>query len=211
MQKIRRRSARLGVLLTAGLIASTPVVATAAEWPVTYIRVGVNPLAVEISPNGALAYVANAYDRTVTAIDTASKSVAGTIPVGVQPQDIAFTPDSRKAYVTNAGDYNTDRGSVSVIDTASKQVVGTISVEPVNAPQAVAVTPDGTKAYVVGYGYTMAVIDTATNAVTPVSIGRSGATDIQVTPDGSRIYIADWDSNSVVVVSTATNAVIATV
>ncbi|MEJ2858627.1 MULTISPECIES: hypothetical protein [unclassified Saccharothrix] len=197
--------------MTAGLIASTPGAATAATWPVPYVRVGENPISVEISPNGALAYVTNAEDRTVSAIDTASKTVTATIPVGIQPEDVAFTPDSRRAYITNAGDSNTDKGSVSVIDTAAKQVVSTVSVAAVIAPRAVAVTPDGTKAYVVGSGYEMSVIDTATNTATPVHIGRSGATDVKVTPDGSRVYIADFYSKRVVVVSTATNSVIANV
>ncbi|WP_158853085.1 YncE family protein [Saccharothrix deserti] len=149
-----------------------PTVATAAGWP-TNISVGRNPISVAISPNGTLAYVTNAYDRTVSVIDTTSKTVTGTINVGTQPQGIAFTPDSRTAYITNAGDHNTDQGSVSVINTATKEVTGTVSVTPLRSPQAVAVTPDGKRAYVIGYGY-LSVIDTATNIASPIYIGNNG-------------------------------------
>lgn len=97
----------IGVLLTAGLIASAPAATTADPWP-TYVSVGVNPIPVEISPSGALAHVTNAYNRTVSLIDTASKTVTATANVGVQPQGIAFTPDSGTAHITNAGDCDTD-------------------------------------------------------------------------------------------------------
>ena len=207
-RRIRPRSAALNILLAAGLIASVPAVATAAYVP-PYVSVGTDPISVQISPNGTFAYVTNGADNTVSVIDTASRTVTGTINVGTHPHGVVFSPDSRTAYIANHGDLHKDEGSVSVIDTATR-AVRNVSVAPLAAPSAVAVAPDGKKAYVVGFNY-LSVIDTATNVAQAVDIGRSHATDVKVTPDGSRVYIADFASGSVVVVSTATNGVIATV
>ncbi|MCX2947924.1 hypothetical protein [Lentzea sp. NEAU-D7] len=205
---MRTRRAALGLLLTAGLIAPAYAPAAAADLP-TSIGVGDNPIAVEISPDGTRAYVTNAADRTVSVISTATRTVTATVTVGTQPEGIAFSPDSRTAYVANAGDHNTDWGSVSVIDTTTSTVARTVSVHPLKSPRAVVVAPDGGKAYAVGSDH-LAVIDTATGVAHPVHVGGN-ATDVQITPDGSRLYVADFYNKRVVVVSTATESVIATV
>ncbi|MDX8140636.1 hypothetical protein SK854_00820 [Lentzea sp. BCCO 10_0061] len=202
----RTGTAALGVLLAAGLIA--PTATAAAELP-TNISVGSNAISVEISPNGALAYVSNAADRTVSAIDTATRTVTGTIGVDPQPEGIGFSPDSRTAYVAH-GDLTATTGKVSVIDTATRTVVRTISVAPMGPAEAVVVSPDGKKAYVSGYNY-MAVIDTATGVSRAISVGNSYGADITISPDGSRVYIADFYTSKIWVVSTATEQTIAAV
>ncbi|MBB5803186.1 YVTN family beta-propeller protein [Saccharothrix ecbatanensis] len=207
-RRIRSRSAAVGLLAVAALVASVPAVAVAADRP-AYIGAGRYPVAVEVSPNGAFAYATSAEDRRVTVIDTASRTVSGVIDVGARVGRIAFTPDSRTAYVTDHGDLNTDKGSVLAIDTATRAVTR-ISVLPLISPNAVAVTPDGKKAYVAGANY-LSVIDTATNVPRAVDIGYGTLTDVKVTRDGSRAYLTDYQSSSIVVLSTATDRVIATV
>jgi YVTN family beta-propeller protein len=56
----------------------------------------------------------------------------------------------------------------------------------------------------------VSVIDTATNAVVglPILVG-SGASGIAVTPDGSKVYVANRGDNTVSVIDTATNTVVA--
>ncbi|MFI9810558.1 beta-propeller fold lactonase family protein [Saccharothrix variisporea] len=210
MHEIRRRSAALGVLVTAGLVATTLTAPTAAAFPEDYIVVDGIPSTVVTSQNGALAYVSVPSKHAVSVIDTASRTVVDTIPVGIDPHGIALTSNGRTAYITDPGDSFGDKGSAAVVDLATKQAT-TLSVAPMNNPQAVAVSPDGTKAYVVGYGYSMAVIDTATKTVTSVYTGARGATDVKVTPDGSRVYIADFDGDRVIVFGTEANSVIAAV
>ena len=208
MHSRRARTAALAVLLTAGLIAPVTTSAAAADLP-TNISVGTNALSVEISPNGALAYVTNAADRTVSAIDTATRTVTGTISVGTQPEGIGFSPDSRTAYIAH-GDLTVATGTVSVIDTATRTVVRTISVAPMGPAEAVVVSPDGKKAYVSGYNY-LSVIDTATGVARAISVGNSYGADIAISPDGSRVYIADFYTSKIWVVSTATEQTIAAV
>lgn len=117
------------------------------------------------------------------------------------------------AYVTNFGD-----GTVSVIDTASNTSVGA----PIDVPGACAVdvTPDGTRAYVVRCGTqgSVVVIDTASNEPVggPIPVGASPSA-IAITPDGTRAYVVntgpveDGIPDSVSVISTATNATVASI
>ena len=158
------------------------------------------PLAAFTEP---LAYVMNSQEGTVSVIDTATNTVSTIIPVGTDPHMIAFTPDGARAYITDASD-----GAVFVIATATNAVVATI---PGNRQSRhVAITPDGLSAYVSG-GDDIAVIDTQTNTVIDTISGV--ATQIAITPDGSRAY-ATADLNGdilVLVIDTTTNSVLTTI
>jgi YVTN family beta-propeller protein len=148
-------------------------------------------------------------------IETATNTVVATIQVGVgvNPTGVAVTPDGKHVYVTNG--FN----AVSVIATATNTVVATI---PVGIdPNGVAVSPDGKHAYVANQGSnSVSVIDTATNTVVAmITVGSgyaggrpgSGPNAIAVTPDGKHAYVANYLSNNVSVIDTATNTVVATV
>ncbi|MGA7384315.1 MAG: beta-propeller fold lactonase family protein [Methylocella sp.] len=111
------------------------------------------------------------------------------------------------AYVVNQSSNN-----VSVIDTATNppSVVATIPLG-VNSPLGVAVAPDGKRAYVIG-GF-VSVIDTAANTVVatvPLPVGTEPA-GVAVTPDGSHVYVTNEISNTVFVIDTTGNMVVATV
>jgi YVTN family beta-propeller protein len=161
------------------------------------------------------AYIPNTGSNTVSVIDTATNTVTATIPVGSAPgSGVAVSPDSSKVYVTNAAS-----NTVSVIDTATNTVTATIPVGV--SPFGVAVTPDGSKVYVanediahpsgiVGPG-TVSVIDTATNTVTATIPVGSAPGGVAVTPDGTKVYVANAFSNTVSVIATATNTVTTTI
>ena len=55
------------------------------------------------------------------------------------------------------------------------------------------------------------MIDTATNTVTATVTVGDGPFGVAATPDGSRVYVANFTSGTVSVIDTATNAVVATV
>ena len=85
-----------------------------------------------------------------------------------------------------------------------------------NAQDYLAVSPDGTRAYMLDPGYstsTVHVINTATGAVL-TSISVSGwAGDIVTSPDGTHLYVGTYSSsgsNTLYVISTATNTVTST-
>ena len=71
---------------------SVSVIDTATNTVVATIAVGLNPVGVAITPDGARAYVPNAVDNTVSGIDTATNTVVATISVGQLPLGVAITP-----------------------------------------------------------------------------------------------------------------------
>jgi YVTN family beta-propeller protein len=110
---------------------------------------------------------------------------------------------------------STDAGpNVLAVDTSSSTVQPTsISVGSAGTTTyGVAVGPKGAKVYVTG-GQSpgmLYVIDTATRAVTPVTVGDYPR-GVAVNHDGSRIYVANALSQSVSVIDGATNTLVATV
>ncbi|HWR46603.1 MAG TPA: YncE family protein [Pseudonocardiaceae bacterium] len=108
------------------------------------IPVGIHPVGVAVTPDGAHAYVTNSESNNVSVIDLPSNAVTATIPVGAGTQGVAITPDGRHAYITNR-----DSNKITVIDTASNTVTTKI---PVGAdPIWVTISPDGRHAYVLNY------------------------------------------------------------
>jgi len=176
----------------------TPVVAT--------VTVGRNPVTVVITPDGTKAYVTNAGANSVSVIDTAANTVVATVPVGRTPVDIAVTPDGTKAYVTNAGG-----NSVSVISTAANTVVATVSVGFI--PVDVVISPNGSSAYVANSFFELRFScqycgeplwwpPLRCETLPPISLS---------TPDGTKAYVTNRGANSVSVIDTAANSVVATV
>jgi YVTN family beta-propeller protein len=207
------------------------VINTATDTVIATIPVGDAPRGVAVSPDGRKVYITSVGSNTVSVIDTASNTVTATIPVGLDPVGVAVTPDGSKVYVANLGS-----NTVSVIDTASNTVTATIPgfvFPPIiggvaTSPFGLAVSPDGSKVYVTNFlspfGGGVSVIDTASNTETaaiPVggsSIPGNPPFGVAVTPDGSKVYVADADDpfhnvrfTPVSVIDTASNTVTASI
>jgi YVTN family beta-propeller protein len=161
------------------------VIATATNTVTTTIPVGTVPLGVAVSPDGSTVYVANELDG-VSVIDTATNTVTATVPAGFTPFRLAVTPDGSKVYVTDAG---AGANTVSVIDTATNTMTATIPVGP--RPEGVAVTPVQRK------------------REAERERGSGGGRERE--PDRSKVYVANNGANTLSVIDTATNTVIATI
>ncbi|HEY7430511.1 MAG TPA: alkaline phosphatase family protein [Streptosporangiaceae bacterium] len=162
------------------------------------IRVGRDPEAIAVTPDGGTAYVANAGSGTVTPIDTATRRAGAPIPVGKNPKAIAITPDGRTAYVANDG-----AGSVTPVDTGTGRAGTPIRVG--RNPRAIAVAPGGRTAYVLDWGSAAVTpISTVTNrAGAPIPVG-SYPVAIAFAPGGKTAYVAGYGSNTVTPVTVAT-------
>lgn len=172
-------------------------------------------------PDGKRVYILDfmhgAVDSFITTIDntvTPPAIIGPAVMVGRTPQMIAITPNGRKAYVPN---FNSD--DVSVLDlTMDPPGVSTIAAGIGTGPFHIAITPDGTKAYVANYGDTpgsISVIDTATDTVSSVipipmymAYLRNGPQAIAITPDGTKAFVANNESDSYSVIDTATDSLI---
>ncbi|MEX0993183.1 MAG: PKD domain-containing protein [Solirubrobacterales bacterium] len=163
------------------------------------IVVGLEPVSIALTPDGARAYVANATGDSVSVIDASSQTVVATVPVGNNPDTVAISPTASRGYVSNF-----DSGTVSVIDTSSNAVVGSPIVVPAQ-PAGMALTPDGSRLYVGSdTPNTVSVIDTASNTVigSPIPAGAD-PTRLTITPDGSKLFVSNVGASTVTVISTA--------
>jgi YVTN family beta-propeller protein len=188
------------------------VIATASNTVTATVTVGTEPVGVAVTPDGSKVYVANPGSNTVSVIATASNTVIGSpITAGGGPRGIAVTPDGSKVYAANY-----DANTVSVIATASNTVVDTITVG--TGPAGVAVTPDGSKIYVANRNSNnVSAIATASNTViATVTVGNvpsnpnlpANPFGVAVTPDGSKVYVANFGLTTVSVIATASDTVI---
>lgn len=172
------------------------------------------------APSGNLVYVTHgSFIKGVTVINTATNSVVTHIPIPVDATlEADLTPDGAVLYVT-CSSFSTGP-KLAVIDTATNTIVALVPL-PGNFAPGVAITPDGAFAYVANNGggvcceggrlpSSVSVIDTATNTeVANVPFGSSSPLEVAVTPDGAFVYVTDLSDNTVKVISTAFNFVVA--
>jgi YVTN family beta-propeller protein len=125
------------------------------DWQLTVIPVGRGSEGFDVSPDGKQAWVANAWDGTVSVIDIAGKKVTATLAVNVPGANrLKFTPDGKLALVT-AG------SALVILDAATRKEVKRLA--NVHGSGGIQMQPDGARAYVAcgpdGY---IAVIDLKT-------------------------------------------------
>ena len=163
------------------------------------IRVGADPNAIALSPDGRTAYVVNGGSDSVTPIDTVTRRAGRPIAVGDDPRAIAVTASGRTVYVVNSGS-----DSVTPIDTTTGK-----SAAPIPAgvdPRAIALTRGGRTAYVLDWGgSSVTPIDTATNRAEPAIPVGSFPAAIAIAPDGQTAYVANYGSDTVTPIAVAGN------
>lgn len=185
------------------------VIEVSSNMVVDTIDVNNNPLGIAASPDGDFVYVTNSGSDNVSIIDTSSNEVVGTVSLGDFPVGVTFTPDSKFAYVVVS-----ENNVVAVIEVSSMEVVKTIK-EVGNLPNCIAIDPEGNFAYVSDTnGVAITIIDLSTNEVSG-SISLASVNDccfgtcLQVTPDGSSLYVAY--ATKVVAIDLSTNQVVKTI
>ncbi len=100
--------------------------------------------------------------------------------------------------------------SISVIDTATNTVVDTISTGTAS-PNGIALSPDGETLYTSASdagAWELLVIDLETGSIVASPPVGDFAEGLAITPDGSRVYVAEQATDSVSVLDTSTNTII---
>lgn len=127
------------------------------DWNETVIPVGRGSEGFDVSPDGKLAWVANAWDGTLSVIDLDAKKVVATIQADVASANrIKFTPDGKLAFVSllNGPD-------VVILETATRKVIQRLPIG--HGSSGILMQPDGKRAYVsCGPDNYVAVIDLKT-------------------------------------------------
>ncbi len=182
--------------VTITVVNSSP---SALSGTTTSVNVGSNPNGIAVVGNRA--YVANGASNTVSVIDANTQQIVATIPVDNTPTYVVGAPDGTRVYVSNA-----NSATVSVIDTSTNRVIKSIGVYGgayAQIPGGLAISPEGKNLYVSTYDGTISLIDTTTNAWKGLWFIRPGITNMEVSPDGKRLYIADTQRGVILAVDTA--------
>lgn len=179
------------------------MISIAANSVVNTIAVGDYPTDMAITPNGALGYVVNSNDGTVSVIDLAGNTVVGNaISVGANPEDITINQAGTTAYVTNK-----ESSTVSVVNIASNTVVATINLPTDSSPEDIAVNPSGTLAYVTDLAVNkMSIINVVTNTVVDNFTVNSGPRAVAFNPSGTQLYFLSSGLQEVVVLPVPSTA-----
>jgi YVTN family beta-propeller protein len=177
------------------------------------------PAGLAISADGSTLYVADAFDNTLSIVDTASGHETrvvlsdrtcvttgwGDLSNGQDclfPYNVALSHDGRTAYVSNWG-----QNSLDVVDLATQSVTGTITVG--EHPSALRLSPHTDDLYVADTDSDeVSVVDTSTNSVkqtlslSPYNDAPVGSNPnaLAVSPSGDRLYVANAGDNDVAVV-----------
>jgi YVTN family beta-propeller protein len=141
------------------------------DWNETVIPVGGGSEGFDVTPNGAQAWVANAWDGTLSVVDIAARKVTATLQANARGANrIKFTPDGLKALIS-AG------GQLVIFDVAAQKEIKRLQIGR-GGGGGIQVQPDGQRAYVAfaADGF-VAVIDLKTLEVI-------GKIDAGQNPDG---------------------------
>jgi len=189
----------------------------------TGIAVGTqgDPGAILITANGERAYVANYGSHSVSAIATATNTVAATVTIGAgetgKPIALAAGPSSAHVYVADQGNSQID-DIATATNTVSKTIaVGSMADANVSGggdPDILAVNPEGTKLYVASYtGHGVEDIATSTDTVTSTialyEASTSNPNALALTPNGCQLYVHDHAHNVVDVITVSSDALAA--
>ncbi|WP_196073491.1 beta-propeller fold lactonase family protein [Nakamurella alba] len=186
-----------GVASASTLPAAPAPTASGVSFPI-----GTSVAAISVSPDGRQAYLVSATTNSVRILDLQTRTIVASVPVGREPDNVSFDASGTFAYVCNLGD-----DTVSVIDTATQQVVRTLPVAPEAGVGELAVqtTPTGDMLYIDGTkSGRLYQVDTSTGVVESVAVTSEPTTALLV---GDDVVVADFSSDAVDVVDTATMTV----
>jgi YVTN family beta-propeller protein len=182
-----------------------PEVAPGTPWQADEpIQVGLLPIHIATSRDGVV-YVANKGSGTVSVLESDGRRRAEIDTVG-GANDVVFSPDESVLAVAGW------EGSMAMVDAATRQVVSTFEVG--EGLDGLAFSADGSVLYAaVARANAVVAIDVhdlgAPTQLWTADVGRAPGR-IALTGDGSRLFVANNESNDVSVVDAGTGAVVDT-
>jgi large repetitive protein len=159
------------------------------------------PGQIAVSPDGAFLYVMGPYYMPIQVVDTTTMTISRTLPTGGRSFDgIAVSTDGTRLFLSEPS--TGSLVSMNVVDGATSPTVVGGSLG--SGPRRIAVRPDGSGVYMpVSGGVWDVDPDTGTSSF--VAYPGGGVSFPALSPDGSRLYLADPIRSEVAVVDTATN------
>lgn len=183
-------------------VIDTKTRTVSAHW-----HVGSDPEQFALSSDGRAAFIANEDDATASMIDLTSGEQRGTVSVSAEPEGVGVNPINNEVYVTCE-----EKGEVYVIDPAQMRVLTKLPIG--GRPRSVAFSSDGKRAYVPSETEAhITVIDAIAHKVlNHIALGEGTLPmGTVMSPDSRELFVTTGRGNSVVVIDTAKEAVVATI
>ena len=166
--------------------------------------VGSVPKVVQVTPDNKYILVSNWCSYTVTVISVESGKTVKNVKIGRYPRGIAITKDSQIAYVAEMGGSNIHRINLNDF---SKTLI------PVGSnPRAIVLSPDESKLYVtMNLSGKVQAWDLVTNkSFKSVKTGEA-ARSLDISSDGSALFVVNFKSDTVSKVRTSDMKVLQTI
>jgi DNA-binding beta-propeller fold protein YncE len=162
---------------------------------------GDEPTNVSFSPDGKTAYVASQLSQRVDIVNVANDSIIGSAATpDNDPYQTTVNPDGSRFYASGNGD------RIWVFNAATRAVVDTI---PVDAdPNGMVITRDGKWMFITHLSSgTIGRITLATGVYdTLATVGATPVHGLDVSPDGTRLYLVSQGTDSLYAFNTTTGA-----
>jgi YVTN family beta-propeller protein len=145
---------------------------------------------IALSPDGKRAYVCLSRNNSLGIVDLAAGRLERQIPVGIAPFDVALSPDGGTAYVSDWGGRHPHAGEPTAKSSGTDTVVDARGVAASGCVSIVDLTQ----------GVETAQMETGLHP-----------SDIELSADGNRLYIANANSDTISVLATDTRRIIETI
>ena len=183
---LKFRAAVIGLLLAVGVCHAQLTTTNFFNWETAPVH------PITLSPDASKLAVCNLPDDRIEMFDVTSGSLSpvGSIPVGLDPVTVRFRTAS-ELWVAN---YISD--SISIIDVPTMRVLSTITTS--NEPSDIVFAGTPQRAYVsCGQPNLVQVFNVSTfQVVTNLTIDGNRPRAMDVSPDGSKVYVAVFESGN---------------
>jgi autotransporter-associated beta strand protein/YVTN family beta-propeller protein len=147
---------------------------------------GSDPCGLALSGDGATAYVCVSVANKLAVVDLASGAVSRQINVGIAPWNVALSPDGNTAYVSDWGGRFPTNGDLTATSAGTPVVVDSRGVAASGV---------------------LSFVDLAAGLETAQVTTGLHPSDLALSPDGSTLYVANANSDTVMVIDTQARTV----
>ena len=165
--------------------------------------------ALAVHPTSPIVYAQDTGFQPVFIFDSSTLSVTGSIGTG--SRDLEVNPSGTTLFVTFSCSTCIPPPGLGRVDTATNLPIPGGSIATTGIPRFIRIDPSGSTVFATTDAGRLSVVDVAASAeVASLPIGTD-LEGVDVRPDGSRVYVVDRGSNSVLVLDPATQTVTTTI
>ncbi len=151
---------------------------------------GSDPCGLALSSNGSKAYVCLSIANKLAVVDLAAGTVSQQISVGIAPWDVVLSPDGNTAYVSDWGGRFPTGGDLTAPSAGTQTVVDSRGVAASGA---------------------VSVVNLVSGLETAKVTAGLHPCDLELSADGTTLYVANANSDTVTIIDTPTRTVRETV